>query len=171
MLKNIAPREVMTMLRAGKCRLVDIREPDEVEAYHVQGAESAPLSVIRLIPITPATEACPIVFTCHSGRRVGEAAHLLETLAKGPAYALEGGMEAWLKAALPLKRGQKYSLDRQIRIAAGSIVLLGSLLSLACPLFLIVPLFVGAGLVFAGLTGFCGLGKLLSTMPWNNRTR
>ena len=77
-----------------------------------------------------------------------------------------GGMDGWISAALPTcARGMKYSLERQVRIAAGSLVFLGTLCGVVIhPAFLAVPLFVGGGLVFAGLTGFCGLGELLKKL-------
>ena len=101
---------------------------------------------------------------------MGQNEHMLEDLAGGPAYKMVGGMDGWISAALPVRRGMKYSLERQVRIAAGSLVFLGTLCGVVIhPAFLAVPLFVGGGLVFAGLTGFCGLGELLKKLPWNVR--
>ena len=84
-----------------------------------------------------------------------------------PAYTLAGGMEAWVKEGLPVERGHSLSIERQVRIGAGSLAAAGALLSLAWPAFAILPLVVGCGLVFAGVTGFCGLGVALKAMPWN----
>ena len=85
-------------------------------------------------------------------------------------YLLEGGLNAWQRAGLPVeaKPGQPMEMMRQVQIAAGSLVLLGFLLgSLVSPGFYLLCAFVGAGLVFAGLTGFCGMARLLAHMPWN----
>jgi hypothetical protein len=82
---------------------------------------------------------------------------------------VEGGTQAWAQAALPVVRGKKaISLERQVRIAAGSLVLIGSLLSyFAHPYWIALPAFVGAGLLFSGITDTCGMGMLLARMPWN----
>ena len=169
MLKPVSPTEVRDLLRNG-ARLVDIREPDEYESVHVEGAEPLPLSLARYMRPAPSTPEKPVIFTCHSGNRVGQNERMLEDLAGGPAYKMVGGMDGWISAALPVRRGMKYSLDRQVRIAAGSLVFLGTLGGIVIhPAFLAVPLFVGGGLVFAGLTGFCGLGELLKKLPWNVR--
>lgn len=169
MLKPVSPTEVRDLLRNG-ARLVDIREPDEYESVHVEGAEPLPLSLARYMRPAPSTPEKPVIFTCHSGNRVGQNERMLEDLAGGPAYKMVGGTDGWISAALPVRRGMKYSLERQVRIAAGSLVFLGTLCGIVIhPAFLAVPLFVGGGLVFAGLTGFCGLGELLKKLPWNVR--
>jgi rhodanese-related sulfurtransferase len=168
MLKELSPRDAWKLLEEGKARLFDIREPDEIEAMRAVHAEAAPLSLagyMNLPPLAPGTAA---VFTCHSGRRVRENEKAIRPLAAGgQAYALAGGMEAWLKEGLPVKRGHRLSIERQVRIGAGALVAAGSMLSLAWPSFILLPLFVGCGLVFAGVTGFCGLGLALKAMPWN----
>ena len=84
---------------------------------------------------------------------------------------VEGGTTAWSAAGLPVVRGRKtISLERQVRIAAGSLVFAGTLLgAMVNPLFLIIPGFVGAGLVFAGVTDTCGMAMMLAKMPWNQR--
>ncbi|MEF2807276.1 MAG: rhodanese-like domain-containing protein, partial [Desulfovibrio sp.] len=126
MLKPVSPTEVRDLLRNG-ARLVDIREPDEYESVHVEGAEPLPLSLARYMRPAPSTPEKPVIFTCHSGNRVGQNERMLEDLAGGPAYKMVGGMDGWISAALPVRRGIKYSLERQVRIAAGSLVFLGTL--------------------------------------------
>ena len=96
----------------------------------------------------------------------------LAAAAQCEAYILEGGLEAWRRAGLPVKTdsAQPLELMRQVQIAAGSAVVLGVALgALISPWFYLLPGFVGAGLIFAGATGFCGLARLLQTMPWNRR--
>ena len=110
------------------------------------------------------------VFTCNSGRRTKNNSDLLEQLAAGEAWQMEGGATAWDKAGLPVVRSRRsLPMFRQIQIGAGGMVLLGLALSLAWPQWLWLSAFVGAGLVFAGVTGFCGLGLLLARMPWNKK--
>ena len=85
---------------------------------------------------------------------------------------VEGGLDAWRKAGLTvaLDRSQPIDIQRQVQIGAGSLVVLGVVLGvLVHPGFLALAGFVGAGLVFAGVTGFCGMAKLLAVMPWNRR--
>ena len=170
MLPVISSAETLQKLQEGSIRLVDIREPEEMAAVRVPGAEAAPLSIIRWMTLPPAQEDRPIVFTCHSGRRTTNQSDLLQGLAHGPAWQLAGGIGAWEKAGLPVQRGRKgLPMHRQIQIAAGALVLLGLAGGLAAPGMLWLSAFVGAGLVFAGVTGFCGLGRLLAVMPWNRK--
>ena len=86
------------------------------------------------------------------------------------AYIVEGGLDAWKKAGLPVvtDRRQPLELQRQVQIGAGSLAFGGTLLGLlVSPWFLVVPLFVGGGLILAGVTGFCGMARLLARAPWN----
>lgn len=99
---------------------------------------------------------------------------MLAACAAGPAYALEGGLQAWKKAALPveLNARQPIALQRQVHIAAGSFVLLGAVLgATVSPWFHLLPAFVGSGLIFAGASGICGMARLLMRMPWNRATQ
>ncbi|MGV7004855.1 rhodanese family protein [Desulfovibrio sp. QI0442] len=170
MLPNISPAEALKMLQDNKARLVDVREADELAALRVPGAEAAPLSVISWMDLRPATAEHPIIFTCNSGNRTTKNSDLLQKLAAGPAWQIEGGVSAWAKQGLPVETSkQTLPIFRQIQIGAGGLVLAGVLGSLAWPSMLWLSAFVGAGLVFAGVTGFCGLGILLSAMPWNKK--
>lgn len=86
------------------------------------------------------------------------------------AYIVDGGLDAWKKAGLPIltDRRQPLELQRQVQIGAGSLAFVGTLLGLVVsPWFLAVPLFVGSGLILAGVTGFCGMARLLARAPWN----
>lgn len=169
MLPLMSPQDVKAKLAAGEIRLVDIREPEELASLRIEGAEAAPLSVIRWQDFRPVTDK-PVVFTCNSGRRTKNNSELLEQLAAGEAWQLDGGVTAWDKAGLPVVRDRRaLPLFRQIQIGAGGMVLLGLALGLAWPQGLWLSAFVGAGLVFAGVTGFCGLGLLLARMPWNKK--
>ena len=167
-LPKMSAQEVLRRMEAGTVRLVDIREPDEVAALRVPGAEVAPLSVIRWASMPKAEENKPIVFCCRSGRRTKEGSPLLAEVAGGPAWQLEGGVNAWVQAGQPVEQGKKtLSMQRQIQIGAGGLSLLGLLGSTVWSPAIWLTAFVAAGLTFAGLTGFCGLALLLKRMPWN----
>ena len=150
MLPLMSPQDVKRKLEAGEIRLVDIREPDEVESLRIEGAEIAPLSVIRWQDFRPVTDK-PVVFTCNSGRRTKNNSDLLEQLAAGEAWQMEGGATAWDKAGLPVVRSRRsLPMFRQIQIGAGGMVLLGLALSLAWPQWLWLSAFVGDGLLRLG---------------------
>ena len=116
-----------------------------------------------------------MLFHCRSGLRTQAHASALETAANGcEAYIVEGGLDAWKRAGLPVAAdaGAPLELNRQVQIAVGGLLLLGSALAaLASPWFLLLTGFLGAGLLFAGLSGFCGMALLLARMPWNRRWR
>ena len=89
------------------------------------------------------------------------------------AFIVEGGLDAWKKAGLPVAtdRHQPIELQRQVQIGAGSLAFLGTMLGLfVSPWFFAVPAFVGAGLIGAGVTGFCGMATILMRAPWNRAT-
>ncbi|MBD0273936.1 MAG: rhodanese family protein [Acetobacteraceae bacterium] len=170
MLKMIAPEEAARMLREGGATLVDVREPDEHARERIPGARNLPLSRLVEAELAP-HGGKPVVFHCRFGARTqGNAARLAAKAGLSGAYAVEGGLEAWKRAGLPVTedRRQPLELMRQVQIAAGSLVLLGAVLGAAvAPAFHALSAFVGAGLVFAGVTGTCGLARLLRLMPWN----
>ena len=158
------------MLRDGKARLVDIREPDELASCRIPQAEAAPLSVLPWLPLAPANEEKGIIFTCHSSRRTTANTDLLESKAQGPAWQLEGGLQNWMQQGMPVEKGkQTISIMRQVQTVAGSLVLTGIIGGLVQPAMLWLSAFVGMGLVFAGASGTCALGSLLSFMPWNRK--
>ena len=151
--------------------LVDVREPDERAREHIPGTQHAPLSSLQRVE---ATGAMAVIFHCRSGARTGAHAARLGEAAGCEAYLLEGGLEAWKRAGLPVATDRKQPIEimRQVQIVAGSLVVLGVVLGLwIAPSFFAVSAFVGAGLVFAGSTGWCGMAKLLALMPWNRTVR
>ncbi len=151
---------------------LDVRTPAEYEEVHIEGAQLHPLSDLdaeRVRGIISAGKPCIVI--CRSGNRAAQAAEKLATAGITDLHILEGGLAAWDEANLPVKRGAKtISLERQVRIAAGALVFVGTLLGVAVHGgFLIIPAFVGAGLVFAGVTDTCGMGMVLARMPWNQK--
>ena len=167
-LKTISPRQARQSMAQGAV-LVDIRPTDERLREHIADSLHAPLGA----PAPDFSGASGIVFYCRSGNRTRMNAEALAACAQGrTAYLLEGGLDAWKRAGLPVEadRSQPLELQRQVQIAAGSLVLLGVALGTAVsPWFYLLSGFVGAGLVFAGMSGFCGLARVLMKMPWNRR--
>ncbi|PZQ64372.1 MAG: hypothetical protein DI570_05685 [Phenylobacterium zucineum] len=158
-------------LQARKAALVDIREADEFARRHVRGALSRPLSAFEQahLKVSPDQD---VIFTCRTGMRTGANCDRLAAAVDGQAFVLEGGVDAWSSAGLPVEEDRKAPLElmRQVQIAAGSLVLVGVGLGFAVhPGFFGLSAFVGAGLTFAGATGFCGMARLLAVMPWNRR--
>jgi rhodanese-related sulfurtransferase len=111
----------------------------------------------------------PLCFICRSGQRAQQACQKLLDVGCSNVVNVEGGTLAWEPQGLPVVRGMKtISIERQVRIAAGSLVLLGAILGWTVhPAFIGLSAFVGAGLVFTGITDTCGMGLLLARMPWN----
>ena len=168
---QISPVEARRRLDAGTAVLIDIREPGEYARENIVGARLAPLSSLDTQSFTgERKDALTVIFHCQSGNRTCMNFDRLEALGLGEITVLEGGLNGWKQAGLPTRidRKQPISMQRQVFIVAGSIVLAGFLLAyLVSADFLVLSLFMGGGLVFAGVTGWCGLAKLLALMPWN----
>jgi rhodanese-related sulfurtransferase len=168
MLKQVTPREAAQLMSEGAL-LVDIREADERAREKAAGSAHHPLS--RIAADGPArTAGRPVIFHCRSGGRTGCNIPALAEAAGGEAYVLEGGLEAWKAAGLPVDvdRRQPIEIMRQVQIAAGGLVVVGAVLGLLVhPAFYALSAAVGAGLVFAGVSGTCMMANMLRAMPWN----
>lgn len=114
-------------------------------------------------------EGREVLVLCQTGKRATVAANLLAQQLPNPIHVVEGGTAAWVAAGLPHNKGASVmSLERQVRIAAGSLVLVGVILSVTvAPGFIWLSGFIGAGLIFAGVTDTCGMGLMLAKAPWN----
>lgn len=168
-LTPLSPADVAARLRAGTAVLIDIREPDETAREHVAGAVSAPLSLFEAadLGLAPGREA---IFMCRSGNRTAVNCVRLADRVVGQAYVLDGGIDGWKAAGLPVLTDRKAPLElmRQVQLGAGGLILLSALLGLLVhPGFWALAAFVGTGLFVAGATGFCGLARVLAVMPWN----
>jgi rhodanese-related sulfurtransferase len=166
---SLSPADVAARLKSGAARLIDIREPDEYARDHIAGALPAPLSAFEAADLT-LKAGQDVVFMCRSGNRTGVNCQRLADRVAGPAYVLDGGLDAWKKAGLPTRVNAKAPLElmRQVQMAAGGLILLGGLLGVTIhPAFWGLSAFVGAGLFVAGATGFCGMARLLLLAPWN----
>ena len=171
-LPTISPEHAKCLLDRG-AMLLDIREADEHAREKIAGARHLPLSQLDGADLA-AHQRKPVVFHCKSGARtLANAPRLAGKLGdECEAYLIAGGLDAWKKAGLPVitDRRQPLELQRQVQLGAGGLAFFGTLLGLLLSRwFFIVPLFVGLGLINAGLTGFCGMARLLIHMPWNRR--
>lgn len=165
-LTRISPAEAAQRAAQGAV-IVDIRDADEHARSRIPGARNVPLSELGQI-----TDAPAVIWHCRSGMRTDAHAERLAASAPCDAYLIEGGIEGWRKAGLPLEedRSQPLELQRQVQIAAGSLILIGVIGSLTvAPAFIGLAAFVGAGLTFAGISGWCGMARLLAAMPWNRK--
>ena len=167
-LRSIDPSEAKRLADAGAL-FVDVREPDEHARERIHGARLAPLS--RFPATLERQDAQPLIFHCRSGSRTATAVEQLTLASGGDGYVLRGGLAAWKAAGLPVLRDRRQPIEmmRQVQIAAGSLVLIGfGLGATVHPGFHALSGFVGAGLVFAGATGTCGMARLLALAPWNS---
>lgn len=168
---TLTPREAKRRLDDGSAILVDIRDPDEYAREHIIGARLVPLTSIDTHDFDrDRASGKAIIFHCQSGRRTAANAAQLISAGFKESYILAGGLNGWRDAGLPshLDRSKPIELQRQVQIAAGSLVVLGVVLSaLVSPWFVLLSAFVGGGLVFAGATGTCGMAQFLLLMPWN----
>jgi len=172
-LPRISPQQAKQMLDDG-AMLIDIREPDEHARERIADAKHMPLSLLDDADLS-VHRGRPVIFHCRSGARTLSNAPRLAAKFGGDcqAYVVDGGLDAWRRAGLPVvtDRRQPLELQRQVQIGAGGLAFFGTLLGLlVSPWFFAVPLFVGAGLMSAGVTGFCGMALLLVHMPWNRAT-
>lgn len=167
----LPPNLAQERLAQGEATLIDIREPDEFARRHIKGALSYPLSALESVSLPAASG--DLIFTCRSGMRTGGACDRLAAAAPGRAFILEGGLDGWEKAGMPVEEDRSAPLEimRQVQIGAGLFILIGVLLGYSvAPGWFALSGFVGAGLLFAGVTGFCGLARVLMLMPWNRRS-
>lgn len=170
---TISPHELRSRLEGQQAEpplLVDVRTPAEHGETHLPQARLIPMDALdaQALRNEVGTDR-EVILICRSGGRASRCAEKLAAAGMARVGILAGGMQAWNAAGLPAHHGKKVmSLERQVRIAAGLLVLMGVGLGFGVhPGFFGLSAFVGAGLVFAGLTDWCGMGLLLSKAPWN----
>ncbi len=165
---SIRPSELNQLLSTGCC-LVDVREPIEYAEEHISGAKLIPLGQLER-RVSEIDRSQPLVVMCRGGKRGAEGLKKLETLGFTGGRNLEGGILAWRAAGLPLAKAEKkvFPLMQQVQIVIGLGVLTGVILSRTVNSnWIFLSAFFGAGLLFAGISGWCGLAILMSKMPWN----
>ena len=174
-MKALTPMQARALTAQGAV-LVDVRSADERARQYIPGSLHLPLESLEAAGMPPEIKQGAI-FYCRSGNRTRLNAALISNCMRGRCpddslYVLEGGLDAWKRAGLDVERdvSRPLELQRQVHIAAGTLILLGAVLGAAVqPGFFGISALVGAGLVFAGLTGFCGMARLLMKAPWNRR--
>ncbi len=171
--RTIEPQELEGLRRQGKeVELIDVRTPAEFREVHVDFARNIPLDALdpkSVMAQRNGNADQPLYVICRSGSRGGMACQKFQSCGFDNVVNVAGGTLGWDKAGLPVVRGPKaISLEQQVRIAAGFLAAVGSVLAWQIhPGFLVVPFGVGIGLMHAGLTNSCLMGMMLSKMPWN----
>ena len=163
-IQNIDAREAARLVEEG-ARLIDIRGRDEHAREKIPVAACHPLDSLGSLEGDR-----PVIFHCRSGQRTRTNADRLAKACQGQPYILDGGIEAWKAAGLPVveDRRQPIEIMRQVQLAGGGVILLSVALTLlAGPLWSVLAAAVAAGMMHAGLTGSCAMTKLLAPMPWN----
>jgi rhodanese-related sulfurtransferase len=173
-LQRVTAHELQAQfVQGGDCQVVDVRERAEYDAAHIAGARLVPLS--RFEPQTGVmARERPVYVVCRSGNRATQAAARLQQFGYADVRILDGGLQAWIAAGYPVERGvsRVWSLERQVRGAAGGLVLFGALLAwVVHPAGVALAALVGAGLVFSAVTDTCGMAMVLARMPWNRRPK
>ena len=158
-------------------RVIDVRTHAEVNSESLGDCAHFPLQDLDSAAVKAYLEQHshdtnqPLYLLCASGQRAAKASEQLQGDLDHQLVIVEGGMNALKQLGIDIAKGSGniISLERQVRIAAGSLVVLGVILGFAVnPGFYGLSAFVGAGLVFAGVTDSCGMGMVLARMPWNN---
>lgn len=169
---KITPKQVAELQERGGVDIIDVRTPVEFREVHAETARNIPLDSLdpqAVMEQRNGTANQPLYVICRSGSRSSKACQKFIDAGYQNVVSVDGGTQAWEAAGLPVVRGKKaISLERQVRIAAGFLVLLGAVLGFFVhPYFIALSAFVGAGLMFAGITDTCGMGMVLAKMPWN----
>jgi rhodanese-related sulfurtransferase len=170
---SIQPPELERLLADGRpAQLLDVRTPGEFAAAHVPGAKLIPLDDLDAAAFQRerGLDETPVYVLCQTGGRARKAIEKLERAGVKGCVLVEGGTQGWIDAGLRVNRGKSSVLPlmRQVQITVGFIAALGAVLALTVSgLFAVLPLFIGCGLMFAGITGTCGMALLLAKMPWN----
>jgi len=171
---SIAAAEAMRLVAAGgEGSVIDVRTGAEYDSEHIAGSRLLPLDQLSQFADQVRATPAPRLILCRTGSRAAMARETLERLHIGGLTVIDGGIEAYKAAGGKVERGQGViSLERQVRIAAGLMVLTGALLAtFVHPGFVWLSGFVGAGLIFAGITDWCGMGLLIARAPWNRRSK
>jgi rhodanese-related sulfurtransferase len=170
---TISPQMLAELCQSGKkINLVDVRTPVEYQEIHLADARNVPLDKLDPAAVMQSRNSSidePMYLICRSGSRGRQACEKFLAAGFTNVVNVEGGTLACAESGLSVVRGKRMiSLERQVRIAAGLLVLVGAALGwLVHPAFIGLSAFVGAGLVFAGVTDTCGMGLMLARMPWN----
>lgn len=171
MTQSIDAHHAKRLIESKAAVLIDIREPAEHARENIPGAVLVPLSQFPSLDLAHLKARAPAaIFHCQGGNRTKGNAARLSACGFPTVYVLQDGIAGWKAAGLPtaVDKTHPIELQRQVQIAAGALVMIGLFLAIAVsPWFAALAGFVGAGLTFAGITGWCGMARLLRAMPWN----
>lgn len=172
-MKKINIQEFEGILASGlPIQIVDVREPAEYAAEHLKGAIPVALSSFSGTTGQNLSKTQPLYVICQSGNRACKAADKFEALGFADVRVLEGGLRAWVEAGKPIEKSKSgiWNLERQVRFAAGSLVLIGVILAWKVSMaWLLLSGFVAGGLMFSAVTDTCGMAMVLARMPWNQK--
>ena len=171
-LKSISPVALSALLGVGEPHdLLDVRTPPEYASSHVPGATLIPLGDLKVdVFLAQHKAGTPIYVLCQAGARAAKAIEQFARAGCDDCVLVEGGTQAWIDAGLTVHRGASNVLPimRQVQIVVGALSTIGAVLAIAVnPWYAMLPLFLGCGLLFAGITGTCGMALMLARMPWN----
>jgi rhodanese-related sulfurtransferase len=172
-LPTISARLLADLHQQQSVELIDVRSPAEFQAAHIECARNVPLTTFNPHEVMRGRDKqLPLYVICQAGSRGASACRQFLEAGYENVANVEGGTQAWIAAGLPVVRGrQVISLERQVRLAAGLLILLGAALGYLVNVnFIGLSALIGAGLVFAGVTDRCGMAMLLARMPWNQST-
>jgi rhodanese-related sulfurtransferase len=175
-ISTITPEQLhAAQLRGDRPVILDVRTAAEYRAGHIPGAQLYPVEELRPNEVTrhfkhadPGRQE-PLYITCWSGARARQAAERLELAGFTNLALVEGGTQGWEQSGLPVRRcGSAISLERQVQIAIGSLLIVKVVLGFSVhALFFALAAVIGAGLIVAGVTRWCGMAQLIARMPWN----
>jgi rhodanese-related sulfurtransferase len=169
---EITPREYKQLAANNEVILCDIREPDEYNRERIADAINTPLSLFHHDDLHKIGKDKIWIFHCQSGNRTKMNANKFANLEHDKVYILTGGVSEWKKSGFATIQDEKAPLPimRQVQIVAGTLILLSVVLAyLVNPAFILLSGFIGAGLFFAGATGFCGMANILMFLPYNKK--
>lgn len=169
-IQTVGVAEAQALLQQPNTLVLDVRTPGEFETAHIDGAVNIPVDQLdpHLREIV-SNAGGTMVLVCQSGGRAEQAATKLSRHGKQDVVLLAGGMNAWQETGAPVRRGevQRWALERQVRLVAGSIVFTSVVASIWVPPLKWVGAAIGFGLVFASVSNTCMMGMLLSKLPYN----
>ena len=171
-LEMISPRDASSLLEQDpQAKILDVRSALEFSQVHIEHSLNIPIDMISAKINELSQSRQNYLVLCHTGNRAAMAADMLIQSGIHTVKVIEGGIIRWQKEKLPVIKGQGgMSLERQVRLIAGSLVLLGIMMSwLLHWAFIFVSVFVGSGLIYAGLTDNCLMGMLLMKLPYNKK--
>ncbi len=176
---TISPQELHGVRHGGRfVPVLDVRSAAEYRAGHIPGAQLIPIDSLSADALGRAFKRPSLgreetlYITCHTGPRALRAAERLQQAGYANLTLVEGGTQRWEQLGLPVERcGRALSLERQVQIAIGSLLVLKVLLGFSVhELFFALTAMIGFGLIVAGTTRWCGMARLISRMPWNRNT-